>query len=398
MKSKLSHLLIILPFFLLTACKTDITPEWERYYSQAQDDESRVQWLSNISLDSYGDIISAGSTVLIGGNRQQNILVVKHNDNGNIIWTTEYDIAQGAYRSDDKITDMVVDGDDNIYVIGVRYIVENEQQRYGSFIMKIDSYGDINWISELSNQEDARDLEIQNDQLYVTGFATQIFDLNGQQLLKVDHNKAWDIEVDESGNFYIAGSTKVEKYDANGQLVWSNKQPTDLNLQASLALNQDGSVVVAHNHDDRSTRVAGIASNGTTQWSKRYQPAQQSYGFPGPALVKTDWREDIFVSLSNDRGRRIVKLDDLGQQNWQVTSKGIVQDFLIGDNSEVYAVGGGINEKYDTTGKLLGSTVQTAATQITTGSIAINGDDMYVGYSAVNNGEIDFYLAKFIDE
>lgn len=398
MKSKLSRLLIILPFFLLTACKTDITPEWERYYSQATADESRVEWLSNISVDSYGDIVSAGSTVLIGGNREQNILVIKHDDHGNVLWTTEYDIAQGAYRSDDKITDMVIDADANIYLIGVRYIVENEQQRYGSFMMKIDSYGDIDWINELSNQEDARDLEIKNDQLYVTGFATQIFNLDGQQLLRIEHDKAWDVEVDESGNFYIAGSTQVEKYDLNGQLMWSNNQPADLNLQASLALNQDGSVVVAHNHDDRSTRIANITSNGTTQWSKRYQPAQQSYGFPGPALVKTNWRGDIFLSLSNDRGRRIVKLDDLGKQDWQVTSQGIVQDFLISDNDEIYVVGGGINEKYDTNGKLLGSTIQTPSTQITTGSIAINGEDMYVGYSAVNNGEIDFYLAKFIDE
>lgn len=398
MRTKLFHLLIILPLFTLTACKNDIQPEWERYHSQAQNDESRVEWLSNIAVDVFGDIISSGSTVLIGGNRQQNILIVKHNDNGNLIWASEYDLAQGAYRSDDKVTDMVLDDDGNTYAVGVRYIVENDRQRYGSFMIKMDRYGDIVWVNELSDQEDARDIEIKNDLLYVTGFATQVFNLEGQRQLKIAHDKAWDVEVDDAGNFYIVGATKAQKYTANGAQAWSVNLQADLELQASLALNQDGSIVVAHNHDDRTSRVTGISSTGRIQWNKKYSPAKQSYGFPGPALVKTDWRGDIVLSLSNDRGRRIVKLNDLGREAWQVTSTGIVQDFLIGDDGSVYAVGGGINEKYDSNGKFIAATAQTSATQITTGSIAIDGNDMYVGYSAVKNGDINFYLAKFIDK
>jgi hypothetical protein len=64
----------------------------------------------------------------------------------------------------------------------------------------------------------------------------------------------------------------------------------------------------------------------------------------------------------------------------------------------VYAVGGGTNEKYDSSGKFIAATAQTSATQITTGSIALDGDDMFVGYSAVKDGEINLYLAKFIDK
>ncbi len=398
MKSRLIRLLVILPFFALTACKTEINPEWDLYYSQAADNQSRVEWLSNIAVDAYGDLVSSGSTVLIGGNRQQNALIVKHDSNGQFIWALEHDIALGAFRSDDKITDMVLDDDGNIYLTGVRYIVENEQQRYGSFLMKVNRYGEINWIYELSDQEDARDIELKDDLIYVTGYATQVFDLEGERQLKINHDKAWDIEIDELGSFYITGATKAQKYTADGTLSWSVNLQSDLNPQASLALNQDGSIVVAHNHDDRSTRVTGISSNGQIRWTKKYNPAKQSYGFPGPALVKTDWRGNSVLSLSNDRGRRIVKLDDMGREEWQLTSSGIVQDFLIGDDGSVYAVGGGLNEKYDASGKLLGKTIQTSSTQITTGSIAIDGEDMYVGYSAVNSGEIQFYLAKFKDE
>ena len=398
MKSRLIRILVILPLFALTACKTEINPEWDLYYSQAADNQSRVEWLSNIAVDAYGDLVSSGSTVLIGGNRQQNALIVKHDSNGQFIWALEHDIALGAFRSDDKITDMVLDDDGNIYLTGVRYIVENEQQRYGSFLMKVNRYGEINWIYELSDQEDARDIELKDDRIYVTGYATQVFDLEGERQLKINHDKAWDIEIDDLGSFYITGATKAQKYTADGTLAWSVNLQSDLNPQASLALNQDGSIVVAHNHDDRSTKVTGISSNGQIRWTKKYNPAKQSYGFPGPALVKTDWRGDSVLSLSNDRGRRIVKLDDMGREEWQVTSSGIVQDFIIGDDGSVYAVGGGLNEKYDASGKLLGKTIQTSSTQITTGSIAIDGEDMYVGYSAVNSGEIQFYLAKFKDE
>ncbi len=397
-KPDLLALLLILSTFLLSACKNEITPEWERFYSQAQADESRVEWLSNVAVDSYGDIITAGSTVLTGGQRTQNVLFVKQDSNGSIIWTREYDLAQGAYRSDDKITDIVLDDEGNIYAVGVQYIVQNDQQRYGSFMLKVDRYGDVNWVRNLSDQEDARDIEIHSDKLYVTGFASQVFDLNGQRLLKVNHEKAWDIEIDASGDFYVVGAKKAEKYAASGQKRWSVALQAGLNPQASIALRQDGSAVIAHNHDDRTTRVSGISSNGQIQWNRKYNPAKQSYGFPGPALVKTDWRGNSIISLSNDRGRRLVKLDDLGKELWQATSTGIVHDFLIGDDDAIYAVGGGVNEKYAGDGKFIASTRPTSGTQITTGSIAMDGDTMYVAYSAVNNGDIDFYLAKFIDQ
>lgn len=398
MRSKPLNLLIILSALILSACKNEITPEWERYHSQAQAGESSVEWLANVAVDAYGDVITAGSTVLIGANRQQNVLIVKQDNNGSIIWTTEYDLAQGVYRSDDKITDMVLDADGNIYAVGVQYIVENEQQRYASFLLKLDRYGDINWVRTLSDKEDARDIEIHQDKLFVTGFASQVYNLNGERLLKVNHEKAWDIEIDESGAFYVVGAKKAEKYAANGQKHWSVNLQAGLNPQASVAVHQDGSIVVAHNHDDRTTRVSGISSNGQIQWNRKYNPARQSYGFPGPALVKTDWRGDTVLSLSNDRGRRLVKLDDLGKELWQATSTGIVHDFLIGDDGDIYAVGGGINEKYAADGKFIASTTPTSGTQITTGSIAMDGDNMYVAYSAVNNGDIDFYLAKFIDQ
>ncbi|WP_197481180.1 hypothetical protein, partial [Oleiphilus sp. HI0086] len=70
------------------------------------------------------EIISGGSTIRTGTDRQQNILLVKRSSDGELIWSTDIDLAKGNYRSDDKITDLTLDSDGNSYAIGVSYIVE----------------------------------------------------------------------------------------------------------------------------------------------------------------------------------------------------------------------------------------------------------------------------------
>ncbi|MFT5718590.1 MAG: redox-regulated HSP33 family molecular chaperone, partial [Oleiphilaceae bacterium] len=95
---------------------------------------------------------------------------------------------------------------------------------------------------------------------------------------------------------------------------------------------------------------------------------------------------------------RIIKLNENGKVLWKVASSGILQEFIVDNDGAVYAVGGGVNEKYDANGDFIIQTSKATGTQVTTGSIAMNGEDLYVGYSAVNNGEINFLLEKYIDQ
>ncbi|MFT6264462.1 MAG: hypothetical protein ACJAWS_000600 [Oleiphilaceae bacterium] len=399
MSSKLLRFFIILSVTTLVGCKAELNPEWSLFYTQAQSNENRVEWLSNVAVDTFGDVLTAGQTITTGANREANVLLVKHDDNGDLIWASEYNFADETYRSDDKTTDMVLDDDGNTYLVGVQYIVENDQGRSGSFLMKFDRFGDVAWAQQLSNEEDARDIEISDNKLYVTGYATQVFDLSGQRLLNITHPdaKAWDIEIDDAGSMYVVGYAAASKFNENGVQLWTVSLPEELSHQASIAINADGSVVIAHNQTDRSTRIAAISDIGTPQWSKTYSPSQQSYGIPGPALVNTDWHGDIILALSNDKSRRIIKLNENGKVLWKVASSGILQEFIVDNDGAVYAVGGGTNEKYDANGNFIIQTTKAPGTQVTTGSIAMNGEDLYVGYSAVNNGEINFLLEKYID-
>lgn len=400
MTSKLFRFFALFSVVSLVACKAALSPEWTLFYSHTQNDETRLEWLSNVAVDSYGDVLAAGDTIQTGVNRQQNVLLTKHDSNGAFIWATEYDFAQGAYRSDDNTTDLALDNDGNAYLVGVQYIVENDLQRYGSFLMKIDRFGEVVWTQLLSDKEDARDVEVVDGKVYVTGHATQVFDLNGTRLLNIEHpeEKAWDIAVDNIGNIYVVGYASAAKYNQYGELEWRVVQPEGLSHQASIAVNSDESVVIAHTQSDDSVRVVGISNTGFVEWSNVYSPPQQSYGLPGHALVKTDRRGDIVLAVSNDKGRRIVKLNDSGQQQWQVASSGIVRDFVIGDDSAVYVVGGGINEKYSASGSFIAEATMTPAAQITTGSIALDGSNIYVGYSANSSNGFNFFLSKYIDE
>jgi len=398
MTSKFFRFSVILSLTILVACKAALSPDWTVFHTQAEGDEERIEWLSNVAVDSYGDVISAGETIKIGADRQENILLVKHDDNGNLVWATEYDFAQGAYRSDDNVTDMALDSDGNAYLVGVQYIVENDVQRYGSFMMKVDHLGDVVWALTLNDKEDARDVEVSDNKVYVTGHATQVFNLDGQRLLNIEHPdaKAWDVEVDASGNIYVVGYAAATKYNAEGVLLWSVAQPAGLTHQASIAVNTDGSAVIAH-LESRNIRVAAISSDGQIQWNKTYAPAQQSYGLPGHALVKTDLRGDIILAVSNDKSRRIVKLNDAGQETWQVTGNGIVRDFAIDDTGAVYVVGSGTNEKYDANGQFVAEATMDYSVEVTTASIALDGQNIYVAYSANSGSTFNFFLAKYVD-
>lgn len=398
MMSKLSRFSVILSLTVLVACKAALSPDWVVFYTQAVDGEERIEWLSNVAVDSYGDVITAGETIVLGADRQENVLVAKHDTGGNLIWATEYDFAQGAYRSDDNVTDMALDNDGNAYLVGVQYIVENDVQRYGSFMMKVDSLGAVVWTLALSDKEDARDVEVSDNKVYVTGHSTQVFDMDGLRLLNIEHPdaKAWDVEVDDLGNIYVVGYAAATKFNAEGAQVWSVVQPEGLTHQASIAVNIDGSVVIAH-LESNNIRVVGISSEGLPQWNKSYTPSQQSYGLPGHALVKTDWRGDIVVAVSNDKSRRIVKLNDAGQEVWQVTGSGIVREFMIDDTGAVYVVGSGTNEKYDANGQFVAEATMDYAVGVTSGSIALDGQDIYIAYSAKSDSTYKFFLAKYVD-
>jgi hypothetical protein len=118
---------------------------------------------------------------------------------------------------------------------------------------------------------------------------------------------------------------------------------------------------------------------------------------PGPALVFEDYRGDLLLTSSNSDGHRIVKLDSAGRTVWNKTSRnGIIKDAAL-KGSDLFVVGGGFNAKYESDGSRVAESRVDRNVQITTGSVAIDGNKLYAGYSAESNGSFALHLSQYLD-
>jgi outer membrane protein assembly factor BamB len=115
-------------------------------------------------------------------------------------------------------------------------------------------------------------------------------------------------------------------------------------------------------------------------------------------MVFEDNRGDVLMTTSNADGHRVAKLDASGRVVWNTRSrKGIVQDAAL-SNGELFVVGDGQNGKYDRNGNRLGESEVGRNVQITTGSVVIDGDRLYAGYSAEQNGNFGLHLSQYLDQ
>lgn len=162
-----------------------------------------------------------------------NILTVKYNENGEILWTRKSTDTLDSLRF--PHTDCVTDGSGNVYVIGMCGINENFGNRY-SLITKYNASGDSSWVSRYDgptsyDQHLGCALDGAGD-LYVTGtsydgttkddcFTIKYNSSNGNILWTKKKSIAsgsygLSCVVDNSGNLYITGTaqTNISGFDS----------------------------------------------------------------------------------------------------------------------------------------------------------------------------------------
>jgi uncharacterized delta-60 repeat protein len=182
-------------------------------------DHSEYDYCQGVSVDSLGNVYCAGSTrgALGEGNAgSYDAFVMKLDSDGNIEWITQLGdttVTPGNDHSDSDSCDGVsVDSLGNVYCAGHTYgsLGEGNSGTADAFIMKLDSDGNIEWITQLG------------DTTVTLGNDHSEYDLcNG-------------VSVDSLGNVYCAGYTKgslgegnagnfdafVMKLDSDGNLEW----------------------------------------------------------------------------------------------------------------------------------------------------------------------------------
>lgn len=197
-----------------------------------------------MSLDNYGNIFITASGVTCEL-CPPDILTIKYNMSGNIIWyryyngpTNEYEDVHGIYVNTD-----------NIYLAG-RSVINNVQH---GIILKYDSNGDFNWVSSENS--------------------VSIF---------------YSVGVDDSDFVYACGNTgtnnntdiSITKFDSGGTLKWhrtynrSDTIPNQNDYFRAFALDHNGNSYITGVNTDNVHRwdIATLKYNrfGDTIWTRIY--------------------------------------------------------------------------------------------------------------------------------
>lgn len=384
---------------LISACVQDVNPEWETYFSTS-DNKNNIEWLNHVVADNNDDLILAGSVVITGVNRNQNSLLAKFDQNGNKIWDRTFDFKSNpqASKSDDSVVDVVTDNNGNIYALGQTIETVNGDAEFSSFIIKTNQDGDLIWQQSISAAQDSFDIELKDNALFVTGLTTQKLSLDGEVLLSIDHSdRNWDVEIDDLGNIYIAGRTGVSKYSSTGELVWS--QPTtDSNLSYRVNIELDeynNAILLAQSDLNTNTQyIRSYSLFGESNWSKSVSIGDSNELVGHPAIVVSN--NQYWFALSDSSERTVLSLTVNGAQNWRFEdAQGPIQAMGRLANGNIAITGAGKSALLGSRGDVVATNTAQYSGSTTSGSLVVDGNQMFVGTSVSTPNGIDIHLAKF---
>ncbi len=246
-----------------------------------------------IAADSSGNVYCAGSTdgnlsELNGG--QDDAFVMKLNSSGAIQWVTQLGAATlapsnpaSANQGAEQCNGVAVDSGGNVYCAGYTQgnVAEGNAGGQDAFVMKLDSFGVIQWVTQL-------------------GAATHA--ASNPANVNQGHDSCNGVAVDSSGNVYCAGSTTgnlsevnagntdsfVLKLNSSGVIQWvtqlgasthSSHNPASVNqgndMCYGVAVDSNGNVYCAGQTSGNLDEINGggndafamkLNSSGVIQW------------------------------------------------------------------------------------------------------------------------------------
>jgi len=389
--------LTLLSVLALTACVQQVEPVWEAYFSTV-DNNNNIEWLKRTELDSSGDVIIAGSSLVAGPNRNEDGLLVKYDGFGNLIWTTKLDQSKD-HMVQEKFTDLAIFGSD-IYVAG-QFWKNDPVFEEGSFVAKYNQDGKLLWLTPVSTESDLWDVEVSDSGIYITGYQTQRLTHEGEITLSVPHvENAWDVEVDEIGNIFVGSRYGVEKLDSEGATLWKTyyeqSKAESVYFNVNIELSSEGKIAWAANDQSNVTSSAQLLSQtGDRIWTKSIAKSE-NVSLQGTPQI-TFINHDVLISVSSDESRVVTKYSDSGRQLWQFNDAlGPVHEMGVLDNGYIVLTGGGNTALLAEDGTQLAEHNLNRYAQNLTGSLVIDQNDVYVATTvSVSGSGLQGYLAKF---
>lgn len=181
---------------------------------------------------------------------------------------------------------------------------------------------------------------------------------NGQALA----NWARAVEVDSSGNIYVAGGGSsgftpfLAKYNSSGTLQWQRTltgsgAPPQGAIYNNICIDSSSNVYVAGTHSSSSGYTVAFLvkynSSGTLQWQRQLSKATTNAGIYGATI---DASANIFVAGSLGNNGFLAKYNTSGTIQWQqeLSSTTAFESVALDSSGNIYTAGGAvISSKYN---------------------------------------------------
>ena len=309
---------------------------WAKTYGGTED-----EFASSVQQTSDGGYIVAGFTNSFGTG-ESDILLIKTDANGNIIWAKTY-----GGMSDDEAYSIQQTSDGGFIAAGSTWSFDAVV--YDAFLIKTDANGNIQWAKtyEVIALDNALSVQQTSDGGYiVAGYTITISGVGADIfLIKTDekgniqwaktygvtsYDYATSVQQTSDGGYIMAGGTYsfgvggrdlfLIKTDANGNISWAKTYGgTDDDLASSVQQTSDGGYIVAgttwsFGAGGYDIFLIKTDAKGNIQWAKTYGGTSYDYATSvqqtsdgGYILASTTisfgaGERDIFLIKTNARG------------------------------------------------------------------------------------------------
>lgn len=317
---------------------------------------------SDIAVDGDGNVLVLGGS--IGTNGTSDIVVLKYDPAGNLLWTYSYD---GPEHGADRGVAMRVDASGNTYIAGT-----SAEWSWASAVVtiKLDADGHELWIARET--------------------AAVLYGVTARGL-----------DVDSAGNVVTVGVewaySVTWKYDANGNRQWTARYRAEENASMSavrVRFDGGGDIITAANLYGSGTNDAVVikySADGEQLWATRISHPN---GVAHLNALDVDFDGNSYIEVSPGSDVVTVKVSPDGIQLWSVTynSEGFFSDsgeFLeVTPSGDVFVAGRSIHftEAFVSVVKYTQQPITGVAAAVVTPALQVADPGANVVFTAVTIG------------